>query len=73
MGPELKRPRLLQHFAKSPVYVSSILWSFMYRDVKWYLALVFGIALAATFFHSCQSSPDSASPDSGPPTSQQEP
>lgn len=31
----------------------------MYRDVKWYLALVFGIALAATFFHSCQNSPDS--------------
>lgn len=29
----------------------------MYRDVKWYLALIFGIALAATFFHSCRTPP----------------
>ncbi len=44
----------------------------MYRDVKWYLALVFGIALAATFFHSCQNSPDSNLTGNGPRTSQQD-
>ena len=29
------------------------------RDVKWYVALIFGVALAATFFHSCKTSPAS--------------
>jgi hypothetical protein len=45
----------------------------MYRDVKWYLALIFGIALAATFFHSCNTSPDSNAYRNGSDAIQQEP
>jgi hypothetical protein len=41
----------------------------MYRDVKWYLALIFGIALAITFFHSCQNSPDTNTVEGAPRTS----